>query len=198
VADQKQAKRLAPDERRSHLVEVAVELFAQNGYSGTDLNDVAEAAGIQRPLLYHYFGGKEPLFVAALEAAWGNLASRMTIDPARGPGLLEGNLGTFLDLVEEGDQSAELVRQARRLDLEVVEETTRNATRAIASNMALNQLGLENPPDEVLSVLQAFMAFFETLIDEWSRGVLNRAQVETVVAATLPGIAVAARDAAAL
>jgi len=67
--DASAAKRLPPDERRRHLTEVALEVFAKRGYSETELSDVADAAGIRRPLLYHYFGGKEDLYLAVLELA---------------------------------------------------------------------------------------------------------------------------------
>jgi AcrR family transcriptional regulator len=195
VADAKQARRLTPDARRRHLLEVSLTLFARQGYSDTDLSDIAEAAGIRRTLLYHYFeGGKESLYVAVLQHAWADLASRMTIDPVRGPGLMPDNLRTYLDLIEAGDESAEVVRQSRRLDLASVKETTRTASRAIAQNMAINQLGMEDPPESVLSVFQAFMAFFEGLLEEWAHGALDRTQVEGVVAITLPAIAAAARD----
>lgn len=193
--DAKQARRLAPDERRSHLIEVSLELFARKGYSETDLNDVAEAAGIRRTLIYHYFdGGKESLYLAVLRHAWAELASRMTTDAERGPGLLPQNLRTYLDLIEAGDPAAEIVRQSRRLDLASVQETTRSASRVFAEGMLTNQLGLENPAQPIVSVMQSFLSFFEALVDEWSRQAVDRAQVEAAVAITLPAVAAAARE----
>src|SRR6478735_4729695 len=98
------AKRLPPAERRQHLVEAALPVFAERGYAGTELGDVAAAAGVGRPLLYHYFkGGKEDLYVAVLEHAWSELVSRLEVDPQRGRGMLPSNLAGYLDLVEKKD-----------------------------------------------------------------------------------------------
>ncbi len=52
---------------RDHLVEVATQLFAEQGYEDTSIEDVLAATGVSRGALYHHFAGKEALFEAALE-----------------------------------------------------------------------------------------------------------------------------------
>src|SRR4051794_5779680 len=61
--------RLAPDDRRRQLLDRAVELFAEHGYDELSMAAFAKAAGISKPLLYHYFPSKRDLFEAALEQA---------------------------------------------------------------------------------------------------------------------------------
>ena len=156
------AKRLPPDERRRHLIDVALTVFAERGYTDTELADIAEAAGIRRPLLYHYFGGKEDVYVVVLEHAWAELASRLDGRARPGNEVMPANMITYLDLVESGDPYVEIVRQSRRLDLPRVTETTRLASAAIARGMALNHLGGEEQPPTVVAVFQAFLGFFES------------------------------------
>jgi AcrR family transcriptional regulator len=52
---------------RAHLVEVATQLFAAQGYDGTSIEAVLAEAGISRGSLYHHFAGKDALFWAVLE-----------------------------------------------------------------------------------------------------------------------------------
>ncbi len=186
------AKRLPPDERRRHLIDTALAVFAERGYTNTELADIAEEAGIRRPLLYHYFGGKEDVYVVVLEYAWTQLASRLDVEPGRSSEVMPANLLMYLELVESGDPCVEIVRQSRRLDLERVLETTRLASAAIARGMALNHLGGDEQPQTVVAVFQAYLGFFESLIEEWMAGQITRAQVEAVVIETLPQVAAAA------
>src|SRR5438270_2766660 len=47
--------------RREELTRIAARLFAERGYQGTSLADLAEALGVQKPSLYHHIGSKEDL-----------------------------------------------------------------------------------------------------------------------------------------
>ena len=49
------------------ILGAARELFATGGYAGTSMRKVAAAAGVDSSLVHHYFGGKDDLFLAALE-----------------------------------------------------------------------------------------------------------------------------------
>lgn len=188
------AKRLPPEERRRHLVEAALDVFAEKGYAGTELADVATAAGVGRPLIYHYFeGGKEDLYIAVLELAWIRIVEHLEVDPERGrSSILAANLPAYLDLVENRDPAMLVIRGSRRLEGEQVTAATRNAGVMMARGMAMNQLGVDKPDPDVLAALLGFIAFFETLLEEWQDGNINRADVERIVSAALPAIADAA------
>ena len=47
--------------RREELTRIAARLFAERGYQGTSLADLAKAVGVQKPSLYHHIAGKEEL-----------------------------------------------------------------------------------------------------------------------------------------
>ncbi|MFJ4998484.1 TetR/AcrR family transcriptional regulator [Microbacterium sp. NPDC088619] len=55
------------ERRRQQIVEAAIEVFAENGYSGTSLRSIAERAGTSHVSLMHHFGSKEALFQRVLE-----------------------------------------------------------------------------------------------------------------------------------
>jgi len=53
-------------QRRPQLLETAVHVFADRGYHAASMNDVAEAAGVTKPVLYQHFSSKRELFVELL------------------------------------------------------------------------------------------------------------------------------------
>ena len=56
-------------ERENQILTFASEVFAEDGFAGANIQTVAERAGISKPLIYHYFGSKEGLFLACIERA---------------------------------------------------------------------------------------------------------------------------------
>lgn len=58
--------RLPAAERRAQLIETATSVFADQGFHTTSMNDVAEAAGVTKPVLYQHFSSKRDLFVELL------------------------------------------------------------------------------------------------------------------------------------
>ena len=55
------------DDNRSRLLAKALDLFTQRGYDAVGVQEVAEAAGVKKPTLYHYFGSKSGLLKVILE-----------------------------------------------------------------------------------------------------------------------------------
>src|ERR1700759_246343 len=54
---------------RQTILDAALELFAEKGYFGTSLRDIAAVVGVRESALYNYFKGKEALFIALIDAA---------------------------------------------------------------------------------------------------------------------------------
>ena len=59
--------RLPASARREQLLAVGLEVFARQGFHGTSMNDVAEAAGVTKPVLYQHFASKRELYLALLD-----------------------------------------------------------------------------------------------------------------------------------
>lgn len=59
--------RLSGQERRKYILESALRLFAEKGFSGTKTREIAELAGISETLIFQHFKTKEDLYRAALK-----------------------------------------------------------------------------------------------------------------------------------
>jgi TetR/AcrR family transcriptional regulator len=69
---------------RSALLAAATAEFASHGLKGASLENIARAAGITRAMIYYYFGGREGLYVAALEEAYRGInEAEMALDVDR-------------------------------------------------------------------------------------------------------------------
>lgn len=64
----KSTKRSGADERRRHIVDVAAKLFDGRGYHATTVEDIAEAAGLKKATIYHYFVGKDRILAEIHES----------------------------------------------------------------------------------------------------------------------------------
>ena len=58
--------RMPAGERRELIARAAGRLFAERGYAGTRLEDVAAAAGVTKPIVYRHFGSKKGLYLSLL------------------------------------------------------------------------------------------------------------------------------------
>ena len=54
-------------ETKTRILEAALELFAQNGYAGTSMSDIAARLGITKPALYKHFAGKHEILERIVE-----------------------------------------------------------------------------------------------------------------------------------
>ena len=58
------------DDRRKQILKAAVKVFAERGYHGCRISDVAEEAGVAYGLVYHYFGNKDALLASVFDTNW--------------------------------------------------------------------------------------------------------------------------------
>ncbi|MER5443877.1 TetR/AcrR family transcriptional regulator [Streptomyces sp. NPDC002790] len=95
-------RRMGVEERRRQLIGVALELFSHRSPDEVSIDEIAAAAGISRPLVYHYFPGKLSLYEAALRRAAQDLAERFE-EPREGPlgARLLRVMGRYFDFVDE-------------------------------------------------------------------------------------------------
>jgi AcrR family transcriptional regulator len=70
--------RLSALERRNQLIDVGRTVFAEKGYEATSVEEVAERAGISKPLVYEHFGGKEGLYAVIVDRELEHLIARIT------------------------------------------------------------------------------------------------------------------------
>lgn len=71
------ARRLTADARRRQLFEVALALFAERGYAATTMDDIAEAAGVTKPLVYQHFDSKRALYLELMDVVSRQLVTEL-------------------------------------------------------------------------------------------------------------------------
>jgi AcrR family transcriptional regulator len=60
---------------RAEILDVATSEFADRGYAGARINEIADKTSTTKRMIYYYFGGKEQLYIAVLEQAYGLIRS---------------------------------------------------------------------------------------------------------------------------
>src|SRR6516164_1921805 len=80
-------RRLTAEQRRRQLFAVALGLFAQRGYRSTTMDDIAEAAGVTKPLMYQHFSSKRALYLELVDSIARDLleAIEQAVRQADGP-----------------------------------------------------------------------------------------------------------------
>jgi AcrR family transcriptional regulator len=69
--------RMTGTERRQQLLTVARELFAEKGFEGTSIEEIAHRAGVSKPVVYEHFGGKEGIYAVVVDRETQQLLNRM-------------------------------------------------------------------------------------------------------------------------
>ncbi len=72
-------------QRREELTRIAARLFAERGYQGTSLADLAESLGVQKPSLYHHIASKEDLLWAVASEGADAFHAALDAVPAAAP-----------------------------------------------------------------------------------------------------------------
>ncbi|MFE4862847.1 TetR/AcrR family transcriptional regulator [Streptomyces sp. NPDC056670] len=173
-------RRMGVDERRQQLIGVALELFSHRSPDDVSIDEIAAAAGISRPLVYHYFPGKQSLYEAALRRAADELAGRF-LEPHEGPlgSRLLRVMGRFFDFVDEhGPGFSALMRGGP-----AVGSSTANAmideVRNAAYLQILSHLDVQQPPARLELVVRSWVSLAESTALIWLDGRrIPRAELE--------------------
>ncbi|MFF9910813.1 TetR/AcrR family transcriptional regulator [Streptomyces sp. NPDC013457] len=164
-------RRMGVEERKQQLIGVALELFSHRSPDEVSIDEIAAAAGISRPLVYHYFPGKQSLYEAALRRAADELAARF-LEPPQGPlgARLLRVMGRFFDFVDDhGPGFAALMRGGP-----AVGSSTTNAmideVRQAAYEQILAHLDVERPSARLELVVRSWVSLAESTALLWLDG----------------------------
>jgi AcrR family transcriptional regulator len=121
--------------RERQLLELAEALFAERGYAGASMDELARRAGVTKPVVYELFGSKDGVFEACVERSIARLAEdiaaavRSETDPearlrAGGIAFLRFAAGNRVawDLMSMGGQFAQQAVEIRRGQAELIHE----------------------------------------------------------------------------
>ncbi|OLF11075.1 TetR family transcriptional regulator [Actinophytocola xinjiangensis] len=95
--------RMTGEERRQQLLDVARSLFAEKGFDGASVEEIAHRANVSKPVVYEHFGGKEGVYAVVVDREMHYLLSSMTsalAESAHPRLLLERAAVALLDYVE--------------------------------------------------------------------------------------------------
>ncbi len=188
--------RLQVDERRRQLLEAGAALFAEHAYEEISMRQIATAAGVSKPLLYHYFPSKTDLFKAAVAEAAAEL-QRLIAPSGRGSALeqLSASLDAYLGWIEEHARTwAKLMQSAASLPeaRELVE-----GFRTRTMELVLSELASGGAPAPALrTAIQGWLGYLDAAILDWTQNRdLSRQQLRDLLLAAFGGTLMAAQQA---
>ena len=160
-------RRLSIEERHEHLVKVGVELIATRPWDALTMNDIAAAAEVSKPLLYHYFADKRDLYLAAVASAAEQLRETTLPDGALSPrARLRSALQLHVDWVDANGLGYRAIMQgglSADPDVQAIVE----ASRAETVRRIVSSLDMEQPPPALRIALRGWIGFLEAACLEW-------------------------------
>lgn len=108
----RRGNRLPRDERRGQLLAAASEVFVDRGYHAAGMDEIADRAGVSKPVLYQHFSSKVELYLAVLQKHVDNLVSgvrqalRTTTDNRQ---RVRAAVQAFFDFIEHDSQGYRLI-----------------------------------------------------------------------------------------
>lgn len=159
------------EERRQQLIGVALDLFSRRSPDAVSIDEIASAAGISRPLVYHYFPGKLSLYEAALKRASEDLAGRF-VEPHEGPlgARLLRVMRRFFDFVDEhGPGFSALMRGGPAVGSSATNALI-DSVRQAAYVQILSHLGVQDPPARLELVVRSWISLAESTALIWLDG----------------------------
>lgn len=168
------------EERRQQLIGVALDLFSRRSPDEVSIDEIAAAAGISRPLVYHYFPGKLSLYEAALKRAAEDLAGRF-VEPHEGPlgSRLLRVMRRFFDFVDDhGPGFSALMRGGPAVGSSATNALI-DSVRQAAYDQILSHLGVDRPPARLELVVRSWISLAESTALIWLDGRrIPRAELE--------------------
>ncbi len=188
--------RLNVDERRRQLLEVGQALFAEHSFEEISMRQIAEAAGISKPLLYHYFPSKIELFKAAVAEQAMELQG--LIEPSgEAPPFeqLSRSLDNYLVWIKANSRAwTNLMRSAATLPEagELVEQFRTSTLEQIVRRLT----GRRQPRPALRNALNGWLGYVDAAILDWIQdGGVSREQLRNMILAAFGAALLAAQQA---
>jgi AcrR family transcriptional regulator len=179
-------KRLDPAARRAQLIALGLEFLRTNPGELQAVDRIAEAAGISRGLLFHYFPTKRAYHVAVVRAAADLLLHVTDPDPKLDAlARLHAGLDSYISFVEENSALyTSLLRGAAGGDDEL--QSIFDETREKLVHRVVDGLGLIDPSPLMRSALRGWVGSVEeATLDYLRNGDVDRAALVTLLERTL-------------
>jgi len=180
--------RLPKAERRAQLLEAALEVFSADGYHAAAMDQIAERAGVTKPVLYQHFPSKLDLYLALLDSAIADLlaatnaAIASTSDNKQ---RVRATLDAYFGFVDARKSGFRLVFESDLMNEPAVRERVERAEFAIAESIAqviATDTGLRQ--DQALLLGSGLQGTMEISARRWVRdpGDISREEAAELVA----------------
>lgn len=173
--------RLDVEERRGQLIELGLQHFGERAYDDVSIDAIAEAAGISKGLLYHYFPTKRAYYAATVkEGAARLVASTVAGDTADPLASLEAGLDAYLTYVKAHARAyATLMRSGVGVDPEIariVDETRATFVDRLIAGFAGSERSVLLDAPVVRLALRGWVGFAEAASLGWVEAIAAGAE----------------------
>ena len=172
--------RLPAARRRRQLLDVALEVFATSGFHQTSMEEVAEAAGVTKPVLYQHFGSKRELYLELLEDVGGQMMAAVAkaVASARNPHQqVEAGFGAYFRFVEAHESAFKLLFGGGARRDEEFADAVRRVETSVADEIAV-LIEADVDPDHRRLLAHGLVGLAEATSRQW---VANGRDVDTDV-----------------
>ncbi|GAA3258282.1 hypothetical protein GCM10020216_096690 [Nonomuraea helvata] len=106
VTEPRSRRRMSGSERREQLIQISRTLFAEKGFDGTSIEEIAATAQVSKPVVYEHFGGKEGVYAVVVDREMQKLLGMITEGLAAAHSLvkLERAALALLQYIEESSE----------------------------------------------------------------------------------------------
>lgn len=180
--------------RREQILSEASALFRRSGYADVSLEQVADAAGVTRGLLHHYFGSKRGLFLEVVADAV-RIPPEVAIVPrdldGDFPSVIEACVAMWMDMIEAAGGLWSGLAGTGGMAGSDLDEVLDGARDDLVERMVAEVPFPDSLDPELLrSALHCYAAFARVASDEWlTRGTLGRDQAAALLRLTLVALA---------
>ena len=173
--------RLDVEERRGQLIELGLQHFGERAYDDVSIDAIAEAAGISKGLLYHYFPTKRAYYAATVkEGAARLVASTVAGETADPLASLEAGLDAYLTYVKAHARAyATLMRSGVGVDPEIariVDETRATFVDRLIAGFAGSERSVLLDAPIVRLALRGWVGFAEAASLGWVEAIAAGAE----------------------
>jgi AcrR family transcriptional regulator len=179
--------RLDPTQRSDEILDAANALFAERGYDEVSVEDIANAAGVTRGLVHHYFGGRKQVYIALLERIGAQREEQVPLPVGRSArARLGDSVSRWLDWTEQ-NRTIWLATLGRGEDVAdpdvraVVLELVRRAVALLAAHHA----DIADDSPRLRYALECWTGLNRAATRRWLQGEATREQTHELIASTL-------------
>ena len=186
-AANRRTSRLPRSARRLQLLRAAQDVFVAQGFHAAAMDDIADRAGVSKPVLYQHFPGKRELYLALLEEQVSELADRVAEAMAatdNNRSRVDAAVGAYFDFIDAEGEAFRLVFESDlRNDPDVRDAVDRGARQCIEAIAEV--IGAETGADRERALLLAagLTGLAETSARWWlpRKGTVSREEAVSLI-----------------